>query len=182
MMYEKGTTLYQVCPSNEISKHVVIAHDTVRGIIRTENGAIRDENVFVRRENAIHAAALMQAIDELKEKDWKQHLTDIEEGIAFKKQQESRKIAVVDVVIERMVGEPTTMTRDGVVALGAVAGKGINQYGVLDLGAVKIVPSESRGDVYYPVSRDKCGCPSFFFRHGGKTGRCKHMEEYFPEE
>jgi hypothetical protein len=170
--------------SGDNVRHGTVVATVDSSVVVTKNDGRRaiilEEDVFFRQENALHALALIKALEELREKDWNQHMADIGEAREFQNAKDAKVREVIEIATEYIGHGPVEFSEESLRQMSVNAGIPISRFGVLNLGNVAIVPSESRGDTYYPVTENGCGCPSFAFRKGGKTGRCKHMHEYFP--
>ena len=184
MSWNKGDKVYHF-PNNHwengIKKSIV--DENVNGVIYCndyQDNFPEYSHVFCRRENAMQAMALLRDLAMLKIRDEKRHLEDVREAEEYHSQVENRAIGVIDVITQDLGKGVVRYDREGFRDLAVNAGKD-PRWGVLDLGSVKVVASESSKGVYYPVSRDACGCPSWYYRLRIIGGRCKHMQQYFPE-
>ncbi len=141
-------------------------------------------NVYHRQEKAFQALALLMAVRETWNTDDVMHDNDIREAAQFVALRESHSAAVLDIIDDICGGigkSPITLDRQSFIDVCSLSGIA-SHWGVLNLGKVKIVVSDSKPGIYYPVTRDGCGCESFFYRMKKHGGRCKHMRKHFPIE
>jgi hypothetical protein len=184
MNYKKGDIVYMF-PNNLYENGVkrCVVDEHTDGVIYTNDYTDNFPDgfyVFCRRGNALYVQAYLREIANLREEDNRRHEEDVREGEEYRNECDENLNSVIDVATENIGKKPVSFDRETLEAMAVLAKKPVN-WGVLDLGSVRIVPSESKTGGYYPVTRDGCGCASFFFRMKKIGGKCKHIEQNFPE-
>lgn len=133
---------------------------------------------FCRLGNAKESMVLLEKLYAIRVADDARHQEDVKESVEYQKQNENRVKGVIDVISENLGNGVVSFDKDAMRDFVANTRKQI-KWGVLDLGDIKVVPSESEDGVYYPVTKNSCGCPSWYYRHRKTGGLCKHQKEYF---
>ena len=184
-MYNKGDKIYHF-PSNfwengiELLK-VETEHNGITYCDDYTKNFPSSDYTFCRLENAERAMKLLAELHALRGIDNARHILDIKESVEYKRQTEGRLQGVIDVISESLGKGVVRFNKDSMRDFAANSGKQIH-WGVLDLGNLKVVPSDSEDGIYYPVTRSECGCPSWYYgMRKMRNGRCKHQKEHFPE-
>ena len=146
-MYMKGDIIYHF-PNNMFEngprRHVVDEQDD-NGIVYVDgysNCFLYTDMIFYQMENALEAMKLQLALLNLRELDSKVHLSEIAQKENEKNIERGKIANIIEIITEGIGKGVVRYDRDGFESFCRMAKKD-PQWGVLDLGNVKIVPSES---------------------------------------